>query len=103
MNWVFEDDYKIIIPKRNASRPILQGGDLFSAMFDHYLFETYHHIDIFKDLVEHISNQISGDERTIKGKSDGITVEKQSERLSLAQLNIFSLLTAIIIIETSIK
>lgn len=47
MQWVFEDDYKIVIPKRNVSRPILQGGDLYDVMFNHYLFETYHHTDIF--------------------------------------------------------
>lgn len=55
-------EYKIIIPKRNASRPIFQGGDLYDVMFDHYLFETYHHTDIFHSVIDKIMGEIKNTE-----------------------------------------
>lgn len=62
MQWVYEDDYKIVIPKRNNPRPILCGGDLYDAMFNHYLFETYHHTDIFHSVIDKIMGEIKNAE-----------------------------------------
>lgn len=50
--------YKSIPAKNSASR-IRTGSDLYDVMFDHYLFETYHHTDIFNELVNHIVDNLS--------------------------------------------